>query len=45
MGRLGKCFNDVDFKKPVMRRKVIPYYPGDAVILAAEAARRSAGWA
>jgi len=43
MGRLGECFSDVDFKKPVMRCKVIPYYPGDAAILAAEGARRSAG--
>jgi hypothetical protein len=35
MSRLGECFSDVDFKTPVTRRKVIPYYPGDGAILAA----------
>jgi hypothetical protein len=35
MSRLGSCFSDVDFETPVIRRKVIPYYPGDGAILAA----------
>jgi hypothetical protein len=33
MNRLGECFSDVDFKPTVKcRRRVIPYYPGDAAL-------------
>jgi len=39
MSRLGSCFSDVDFETPVIRRKVIPYYPGDGAILAANEPR------
>jgi hypothetical protein len=36
MSRLGECFSNVDFKTPVISRKVIPYYPDGAILAANE---------